>query len=399
MRDLKEFQRQNQIDDDTIILYFKLLKEKELSISNEQFIDFNKISNYLEDNYCKKKLRKYYRNHINDIDFIINIIISNQSTQKSDENNSSDLINDMMKILSDNINQCLQNVNFLKLPIQQIYNIINLNKEKINHDLLFNFINKNIDQNFVLFIFIDLIKLSNDCLNELLNDYQNSLNTPKQQYYHYLSCNLIIIKSLYEKIKNANKEYLQLKDENEQLQIVNKHHKENIQELNVIKEKIEQIQQNNEQIDIDNTNISNEINQINLKSQEFQKKLKDFTISDNEYNQGLNLLLPNKTAENSKLYFLYLCSSSKNGNSYASYLLGLCYLKGYKATKDHIKAFEYFQKSALLGNPNGTYYLGVCYEEGIGVSKDDKKAFEYYQISSELGNTDAKIKINIMSKK
>lgn len=59
------------------------------------------------------------------------------------------------------IDECLQDEDFSKLPASMIYQMLDKSdREKIDSDLLFTIIDKSIDRLFILFHFVDLENLS-----------------------------------------------------------------------------------------------------------------------------------------------------------------------------------------------------------------------------------------------
>lgn len=212
--DLQNFQRKTNISNEVIILYFQNLKEEQFAINNDNFSDFYKISEFLGNAKLLTKLKKYQKNNLDDIDYIIHLLIdSNSSTE---EDYSSNLIMEEEKKLSKHINECFQNSNFAKLPITTIHRILSYDKSKINNDQLYNFIQDGISDRFTLFAFLNPSQLSDENLEKLLKKYEESLNKSEEKYYQYINMSFIF-KKLKNDLTNKTIECSQLKKENENL--------------------------------------------------------------------------------------------------------------------------------------------------------------------------------------
>lgn len=200
---LLQFQQQNRIDIKNLKYFFQLFQEEEITISNDKYRDFIKLSCFLKVKKLTHQLKNYYESHIRDADFIIRLFVDEIDLQNNTDNVDYFFTDQIKNSLSDKINECLQNKLFQNIPIAIIYQIIeNSDEEKISNDLLFDFINNSLDERFVLLKFIKLGKLSDEKFNEIEDNLFN-LNE-NRKYYQYLSCNFDYIKEL----KTSNKKFV-----------------------------------------------------------------------------------------------------------------------------------------------------------------------------------------------
>lgn len=222
-----------------------MINDKNVEICNEQFYDLCKLSEIFKVKPLEILLQKYSQNHSKDFDFIIKLMIENES-EKNEIISINKYFAQMEKILSENLNKCLENENFEKLQISTIYRIIKKSDTKnISSDLLYDFIAKSIKERCVLLHFLDIEKLSDEKLNEIL--YKTQKEDEESNYYQYLPINFKYIKTL--------------RDENLQLKI-----------------KIKELERINEQIEKSHTNIQKENTMIvekNLQLQVMNQELEE----------------------------------------------------------------------------------------------------------------------------
>ena len=64
-------------------------------------------------------------------------MIDQPTTESNDTYSKDDFLKDKLVILSENVEECLLNPNFIKLEISTIYNIIENCKKPIQMDLLY----------------------------------------------------------------------------------------------------------------------------------------------------------------------------------------------------------------------------------------------------------------------
>ena len=79
----------------------------------------------------------------------------------------------------------------------------------------------------------------------------------------------------------------------------------------------------------------------------------------------------------------------ENEDSYAMYLLGMCYYTGQGVIQDYVESLKYVRKSAEKDNrPDALYHAGVQYYNGEGVEVNYQIALEYFQKAKEHGSED-----------
>lgn len=88
--------------------------------------------------------------------------------------------------------------------------------------------------------------------------------------------------------------------------------------------------------------------------------------------------------------------SAKQGNSYGENAIGCHYYDVGKATNGYHEAFHWFGLSANQGNHLGQKNLGDMYRHGYGTIKNKSKAFELYQLSASQGYSSAQHNLALM---
>lgn len=89
-----------------------------------------------------------------------------------------------------------------------------------------------------------------------------------------------------------------------------------------------------------------------------------------------------------EVYWWALHNSEKN-DSFASYILGRCYLDGIGTDKNEAKALDLFERAAAQGVSEALADLGLIYINGLGVEKDITKAVQYLEQASNKNITRA----------
>jgi len=82
-------------------------------------------------------------------------------------------------------------------------------------------------------------------------------------------------------------------------------------------------------------------------------------------------------------------AASEQGDVFAKYLLGECYMDGKGVKADEKRGAALFEEAANSGNSLAMDRLGVCYRKGIGVEADLAKAFQLFSRARDLGNASA----------
>lgn len=227
--EILKFQQENKIDINNISNFFNLFKGETLTITNDRYRDFYKLSRFFKTKKLIKQLKKYFNLHVTDIDFVIQLF-KEEVEQNSDENNFDlEYKSQFEQLMIYKIRDCLQNDNFQKLPTSFIYKIIEKCDENENlSDLMVDFINKSPKTLYILLRFIKLQDLSKRKFEKLFEIY----STSNKDYFQYLPCNIEYIKLLRSENENlkTDKDHLlkenstfknqinQLIQENDQLQ-------------------------------------------------------------------------------------------------------------------------------------------------------------------------------------
>jgi hypothetical protein len=77
---------------------------------------------------------------------------------------------------------------------------------------------------------------------------------------------------------------------------------------------------------------------------------------------------------------------AENGDTFAQYFLGECYLNGYGTAVDKPMAAYWYQKAAEKGNAEAQWSLANIYQEGCEqIPKDTDKALYWYEQSASQG--------------
>ena len=146
------------------------------------------------------------------------------------------------------VNDCLQNENFKKLPVSMIYRILSKSdKKSYSNELLFDFIKQNIEKYYILFTFLDILDLKDDKVIEFEELMLKSDNGNMTHYLQYLPFEIKY--NEMKELRESNKKYAirqkEIEDENERLknQIDQmKQHNENLESQ--MSQKVEEIQNN-----------------------------------------------------------------------------------------------------------------------------------------------------------
>lgn len=81
--------------------------------------------------------------------------------------------------------------------------------------------------------------------------------------------------------------------------------------------------------------------------------------------------------------------AAAQGDSTASYELGLMHFRGTEVAKDYTLAREWWLEAATLGNANAQQKLGYLYSEALGVERDYNRAASWYTRAARLGHAEA----------
>ena len=155
-QNIQNLQKNHFCKEESISIFFKLLNEKNVEIDETFYYDLYILSDLFKVNILKNFFENYFRDNIENIDFVINSYFKHIESQNDIAHQTNDCIIKMETLLSRNINTCLENEHFGKLPIPFIHRIIKNNDIiEINNDLLYNFILKSLNERYSLFFYIE----------------------------------------------------------------------------------------------------------------------------------------------------------------------------------------------------------------------------------------------------
>lgn len=232
---LIKYESEYGITEKIIIIFFKSIdKDKNITIDVDNFWSINILSTFLSIKKYQKQLKKFTEDHANDISFISMLFLKQSSPNFSflfkefDDDTFEIGFEDLLK---ENVDECLQNKEFEKLPIPQIYKIVAESDENYTNDILYDFIRKDIEKRCCLFELIELRDLSDEKFDDLYNVYISDKKIPKKCFDH-LKINLDYLNEIrkcdIDQLKNENK---QLFIRNNELKIQKKQLKEQLENL------------------------------------------------------------------------------------------------------------------------------------------------------------------------
>lgn len=299
-RKIQLYTERFKIKESSIQTFLEILQGNDAKIICDQYCDLSKLSDLLNVTLLQKCLQKYALLHSKDVEFNVNLILDRINETEFNQNSFSA---NAEEFLCNNINNCIKNEQFWKLPISTLYRIIEKSdSQKITSDLLCEFIMKSIEERHVLFSFIKLQDLSDTIFDEL---YRNSTKDDKSsKYYAFIKNDLAFVKKLKETNKSLEtKVNMLIKSQNEikkdQIQAIDDKNKLN-EKLNIniaqkeeIQSKFNQIFQEKQKLEEDLINIQEEKRIIFQKHQNLSRE-NDILLSKNKELQNENMLLHEK---------------------------------------------------------------------------------------------------------
>lgn len=172
--DIRQFEEENNINEINIINFFKIYQDENVAITNDNFRDYYKISEFLRVKSFLTQLKKYEKKYSNDIDFIISKILDEMSNPRNGLMPKDDFLFQMEEHLTHRIEDCIKSENFIQIPISMIYRIIEKSdKEKVSSDWLLDFILGSIDKLCVLFPLVDFFNLSKEKFLKFKNFFES----------------------------------------------------------------------------------------------------------------------------------------------------------------------------------------------------------------------------------
>lgn len=128
------------------------------------------------------------------------------------------------------------------------------------------------------------------------------------------------------------------------------------------------------------------------KNQNFQRAAYILRLASDEGNSLASFILGllhesgKGVTKNPDIAKNYYKQAAAQGNTYGYLYLGHFFYDGYECKEDYAKAFKYYQKAANFGNKAALISVGFCYYVGKGVAEDEKKAVKLYEKALEQGD-------------
>ncbi|KAK8880828.1 hypothetical protein M9Y10_003522 [Tritrichomonas musculus] len=258
---LQHFQRTCNIKSENISTFFKLLKDEQIEVSSDQFCDLCTLSEIFKVDSLQKLLDRYLEKHSQNIDLIIHLLIDQISSENSELFIQNRFSANMEKYLNDNVDKCIEDENFGKLPASVINRIFEKSDiQKISSDMLYDFIVKCINERFVLFKFLDIRKLSDQNFNDMYLNYSKLNESNLIKYYDYLRIDLKYIKLLKDDVHKSKNQIEMLNEKNTQYQ------KEQYQ----FKDQINQMQNHINELEMLKSQLQMQINKLTNENEKYK---------------------------------------------------------------------------------------------------------------------------------
>ena len=162
-----------------------------MTINIDQFTDIYRLSEYFIIPQLTAELDKISEEkHFKDLNFTIQTF---QNFSKTGQSQETTFMSKIEKYLSSRIKECIENRIFHELQFSIIYRILEKRaKENINNDKLIEIILERIERKFTLLIFVELHKMSDEKVDELIENIETKGEIFKK-YFEYLLIDFIFI--------------------------------------------------------------------------------------------------------------------------------------------------------------------------------------------------------------
>lgn len=118
----QEIQKKNQNDDTIDLTFSGLLNNKEAELKSEEISNLFKLIYLFKIDTLKGSLQNYIRKHLNDVEFIFDLKISQESKEENENMSSEDDFSvEIEKVLSENIIYCLASEQLSKIWFHQLF--------------------------------------------------------------------------------------------------------------------------------------------------------------------------------------------------------------------------------------------------------------------------------------
>lgn len=179
--EIEEIEDKFNISEESIKDFFHLIQDEKVNIPIERYRDIYTLSEY----FCITKfttvLDKISRKELlKDLNFTIQFLID---SQKVNDHMETKVTSKIESFLKEQINECIKNDKFRELPISTLYRIIDISKEKVDNNLLVDFILKSDSSHFILLKFVELQKLTEKKIEELINFFDNQEEDSKKNMH------------------------------------------------------------------------------------------------------------------------------------------------------------------------------------------------------------------------
>lgn len=243
--EIRNLQKRYHLKDETIIIFFKIINEENIQITNDQYYDLFILAKHFRVESLLKILDNFANKDMDDITFLITSILDKQCLCGLNNDHITEFQIDLEDKLSRKINDCLQNEHFSNLSFPTIYRIVaRSSRKQIDSNILYQFISKSLEKRYMLFSFLQLDLLNSDNFTNLCSQYEKLKGSKSESIFRFLPPSLGYIAQVKSQLQQSNsKEISQLR--NEITQLTNENHKlhEEIIELKKrIPKKIEKLQ-------------------------------------------------------------------------------------------------------------------------------------------------------------
>lgn len=279
--ELGEFQTSNDIETSSIEIFFKLICEENVHIKNEHYFDLCKLCSKYKIEPLERILKRYLNEKSYDISMMLKLLMEQQKNMNDDIIYNDYISINIEEILEKHVNECLGREEFT------IYRIIEgSGQDEINSDLLYDFIQKSIEERYILSQFLNIETLNEYKFEEICSNYLKSRNTGNKIFYEYFSHEILYIKTLKDTLKRTQEKYEQ--------------------EINKLNFKIEHLSEKNQQtieesnkLSQENNKLSNEIQNLKESNERLQSQINSMNqqnkiIQDENKKQGIKFTTTNQ---------------------------------------------------------------------------------------------------------
>lgn len=284
-QEIRKFQEEYQLSLESLVCFFQILEQnsnikENIILQYNQCADLLTISKYLEIRKLHKEITEYIKSRTVDVDFAIQMIQYEIQKHEKTGKTEYEISSEIEDTLSSKIDECLFNEKFANLPISTIYRIVEKGSVKgLSSDKLFGFIKKSINSFYVLFQFIKIEKLSENCLLELFDVY-SKMDKKTQQYFNYMPFNFNLFNEMLNKNINLREGLKLLENISDSQQNKMKELEDQINQLKMHFQDTEKQQKNKiDEFEATIKNLQNQLNDSMQANEQLQMKLK---ISEDE---------------------------------------------------------------------------------------------------------------------